>query len=56
MSLLSRERNRIHAQRSRLRKKFYIKGLQTDVEKFRQQKAALIAAIKVYFSLPLDLR
>jgi PAS domain S-box-containing protein len=42
----SRERNKVHAKRSRMRKKFFLEGLKTEVDRLRDQKASLVAAVQ----------
>jgi PAS domain S-box-containing protein len=41
----SRERNRVHAQRSRMRKKFTTQALQQEVEDLRDQNARMLALL-----------
>ena len=42
----SRERNKIHAKRSRIRKKLIAQGLQAEAKQLREQNAALLAALR----------
>jgi hypothetical protein len=42
----SRERNKIHAKRSRMRKKFFLQGLKSEVERLREQRASLLSAVQ----------